>query len=1211
MDGTSTRQRLTQITDAGQFERLATAVLREVDPDFRRVAHIGVNKIGKTVKGPVDGIVYTRMDGERQMLAVHHTTRRPQDLTSKWLTDPDSDLTKTLRELDQQRERTPSLKATLVLTTNQEPSDRVLHDVEATSQAAGIDIRVWPGSALAHFLDFDPRGQLIRRTFLGVEPTVVSERLMRELSEHSIKSEPTAEDSELWVDRDVDQAIRHRAGDRVLFILGESGVGKTVTCLKHLRHHIREGGFGLVVNDDVLRQSVAIEEVVDRTLRKLQPSLAHGAGGEALALTSDNVELLLVVEDINQSAEAARLVQKLSAWNTQAAQQGDRRRWRILCPVWPRTMALARDAVRKDASESTVAAGSFEKKEGIAAAKRRRSGMTALEAEAVATALGFDPLLIALHGDSDVAPNPQSVIQAYIERALDRLAASAGSYTAGEYRGALRMLSLRMLKWHRLEPRLADVLEWMADEPLASTMLRELVRARDVVRLVGATEDERVAFRHDRVRDHLMAEAIAHAAARDELPDSVLSEPYFAEVIGMAVVRSGVASKTVAKVAEVNPLALFCALRYCTSLDTDPIRLVVTEAKRWVLGGAWRDPLQRALQIGVLRVLSECDGPHVRELCETIGEGRGREWALRGRFRNGDVLAGVQLCAMVSPGVRWAGYIELMDHVHQKSGPDFVRALANLLCRKELPEQGRRGALRLAGFVGRSELAGALRRSWTYDSSRLDLLSDYLWACAQCCNDEGDSMLEPIVDAWAMMPDEDEVSTESPRVRFGANELRWAFRQRVPERAIGYFLKRAGGSELRWPILVMLHGIDNPRAIEFVVREVAQLDERMDATESISPFATTAIHEWKERERYGGTPMSTHSRDRLLALWSCDANGKHLRRRALEFWCAPVADGDIPVLRTIDIESEIGSLALFERLRRGDRKAISALVVRLDGSNARYWWQAGRYLWTHDLTECLSRALARRADELADLGCEATNGLDWILSGRLVELPLGTAERLITQHWAGLRRSANYVKAALHIASPGLLRSVAEVVAELADPKPLFEPLGSGFGVGYAGRRGLTRFSQMKALLPYLNYVSEGDIRMLWLECNKNRWFEWRREHLDARARRVGTRFVDSAAAIKELDSDLDRERPLFWPDHWGNPFLETGVSLDEMMATVAQWLARRPQQRALSMAADLVTRFGKRRHLVLLERHTAAKSPFGQKVIRNADFELRLRSLD
>ena len=324
-----------------------------------------------------------------------------------------------------------------------------------------------------------------------------------------------------------------------------------------------------------------------------------------------------------------------------------------------------------------------------------------------------------------------------------------------------------------------------------------------------------------------------------------------------------------------------------------------------------------------------------------------------------------------------------------------------------------------------------------------------------------------------------------------------------------------------------------------------------------------------------------------------------------------MADGDIPVLRAIDIESELGSLALFERLRRGDRKAISALVVKLESGDPRYWWQAGRYLWTHDLTECLSRALARRGDELAESRGEDTSDLDWILAERLVELPRGTAERLITQHWAGLRRSANYVRTALHIASASLLRSVAEVVAEQADPKRLFEHLSSGLGVGFAGRRGLTRLSQMKALVPYLDYVSEGDIRMLWLECNKNGWFAWRREHLDARAREANTRFVDSAAAIKELDRDLDRERPSFWPDHWGNSFLQTGVSVDDVMAVVAEWLSRRPQERALSMAADLVTRFGKRRHLVLLDRHTAAKTPYGQEVIRNAEFDLCLRSLE
>ena len=1168
MDGISTRQRLTQITDAGRFERLATAVLREVDADFRRVAHIGVNKIGKTVKGPVDGIVYTRIDGERQMLAVHHTTRRPQDLTSKWLTDPDSDLKKTLRELDQQRERTSGLKATLVLTTNQEPSDRVLHDVEAASQAAGIDIRVWPGSALAHFLDFDPKGQLIRRTFLGVKPTVLSERLMRELSEHSIKSEPTAEDSELWVDRNIDQALRHRAGDRILFILGESGVGKTVTCLKHLRHHIREGGFGLVVNDDVLRQSVAIEEVIGRTLRKLQPSLAHGAGGEALALTSDNVELLLVIEDINQSAEAARLVQKLSAWNTQAAQQGDRRRWRILCPVWPRTMALARDTVRKDASKSTVAAGSFEKNEGIAAAKRRRSGMTDLEAEAVATALGFDPLLIALHGDSDVAPNPQSVIQAYIERALDRLAASAGSYTAGEYRGALRMLSLRMLKWRRLEPTLADVLEWMADEPLGSTMLRELMRARDVVRLVGATEDERVTFRHDRVRDHLMAEAIAHAAAREELPESVLSEPYFAEVIGMAVVRSEVASKTVAEVAEVNPLALFCALRHCVNPEMDPLRLVVKETKRWALRGPWRDSFHRDLRFAILRVLSECDGRHVKELCETIGEGKRQEWSLRGRFRNGDVLAGVQLCAMLSPRVRWAGHIELIDHVHEKHGPSFVRSLDQLLRQKDLTRGERRGVLRLAGFVGSPKLVGALRESWTYDSWRLRVLSDYFWACAQCCDDEPASLLGPIVDAWIMLPDEDEDSSGSARVRL-ADELCWALQQRVPERVIGYLVKRTESPELRRLMRVMLDGVDNPRAVEFVVRAIALQTE---SAETSSSFLVGA-DEWSLRRRAERSPMSRASRDRLRKLWSRDANGSHLRRLAFRFWCATIARGDLAILRTIDADSEIGSIALFERLRRGDRKAVAALVTKLEGDDPEYWWQAGRYLWTDELTECLDRALARRVDELANPACDPSSNLDWMLVERLVALPPGTGERLIVQHWTGLRRSGFYVPVALHVASPGLLKSVAEVVAEQDDPTSLFEHLGSRLGLGVHGGRGLTRLSQMDGLLPYLDYLSDADITMLWSECNKNRWFEWRQEHLDARAKQIGTRFVDNVSATRALDRDLDRDGPFFPLDRWCVSFLETGVSLDQMMEAVAQWLAQRPQKKALLKAAQIVTR--------------------------------------
>ena len=995
-DENDTRRRLAQITDAGQFEKLATAVLREEDVHCRRLAHVGVNAEGKTVKSSVDGIVYASVDGRRHMLAVHHTTCGMGHLRRKWLTGPDSDLNKTLCEVRTQRKVTPELGATLILTTNKDPAVQLIHDVETAGRRAGIEVKVWPGSALADFLDVDPQGQWIRRTFLGVDPTRLSKALLGELSLRSLDLTPLLDDAERWVNREVDEKFRHGVEDRVQFVLGNSGAGKSVACLKCLQRHVEAGGFGLVVTDEVLGTSLSVEDVIERTLRKLEPSLAAGAGSEALSLTSENDHFLLVIEDINRSAQPARLVETLAAWGVRTTTGKGNRRWRMLCPVWPRTMALASSNTDRISNEPAIVVASFSQREGIAAVKSWRPGVTDLEAEAVASALGFDPLLIALHGGSDATPEPETVIQSYVERELHRVAATDGTYTAGECRSALRTLALEMLKRGQLEPTFSDVLNWTAKKPSIAAMLRDLARHREVVRLSETTEYQRIAFRHDRVRDHLLADAIKDAICRDDLPEKVISEPYFAEVIGMAVARMGVVSGAIDKVVEANPLALFCALRHCSIPKGDSAQHVIKASKSWVEGGDWRDPVNESLCTAVLMVLAECDGAHIRGLCETIGRDSHDPWSLRGRFRNGDMYAGVHLCAQLPPGVGWAGHIELIDHVVKKGGSRFILALGDVLRHKGLTEAGRRGALRLAGFVASAELATALREIWVSDASRKELLSDYFWACAQCCGDDPVSLLEPIVDAWATMSDEDEDRLGSPRIRFGAYELRWAFRDRVPKRAIGYLLQRARSPELRWPLLVMLNGIDNPDAVEFVVRELAQQDERLEVTGHFSPFVATAVDEWSGRQTprsskrdsvmRGGNPMSTASRERLRALWSCDASGKHLRRWALRFWSATIARGDLAILRTIDTSSEIGNLALFERLRRSDRRAIPALVEKLDGERPGYWWQAGRYLWTDELTDCLNRALARRAEELTGAEGDETHDLDWILVERLTEL---------------------------------------------------------------------------------------------------------------------------------------------------------------------------------------------------------------------------------
>ena len=160
----------------------------------------------------------------------------------------------------------------------------------------------------------------------------------------------------------------------------------------------------------MVESSLTVEEAIERTLRNLQPNLADGAGSEALSLSSENEEFLLVVEDVNGAAQPARLIEKIAAWGTRATIERDSRRWRILCPVWPRTLALASSKTDKIANEAAVSVASFARMEGIAAVKRRRSRVTDLEAEAVASALGFDPLLIALHGSTDATPEPETVI---------------------------------------------------------------------------------------------------------------------------------------------------------------------------------------------------------------------------------------------------------------------------------------------------------------------------------------------------------------------------------------------------------------------------------------------------------------------------------------------------------------------------------------------------------------------------------------------------------------------------------------------------------------------------------------------------------------------------------------------------------------------------------------------------------------------------------
>ena len=399
--------------------------------------------------------------------------------------------------------------------------------------------------------------------------------------------------------------------------------------------------------------------------------------------------------------------------------------------------------------------------------------------------------------------------------------------------------------------------------------------------------------------------------------------------------------------------------------------------------------------------------------------------------------------------------------------------------------------------------------------------------------------------------------------------------------------------------------------MEFIARELAFMDERHGKSGAFSPFAATASDEWKRRQESSGSPMSGPSRGRLRKLWGYNENAKLLRVRAFKLWASTIGRDDVRILQDASTDKDIGDLVLLQRLRRGDVEAIPELVEKLKGANDGYWWQAGRHIWSDELTECIDFSLSRRRDwvtEADESGDEFS--ADWILHELIMERPTRVAERLLMRHWDHVRSSPNYVQAALYCATPELRKMVAKEISSCPQPETMFKYICSRYGVRVQGRTGITRLEQMEALVPYLDYLSEIDIQGLWRECNRNRWLEFRRTHLDALARASQkSSYWDDGRSLAELDRAV-RDGSTFWARDWVERFVKSGASADHMIGVVRKWLGDNEGITALEIASEIVVNCGSRTHLSVLEDH-GERSAQARAIVDNAIYSVRRRSMN
>lgn len=1200
----TTAQALAAITDEGLFERIATAVLREASPLYSALLHHGVNAAGKTVKAPLDASCTVPGAVPPHMVVAQHTTAAKDDLRKKWLHDPSlvkprkskkptappGDLIKTAEIIAKERERTPDLVATLILTTNEEPDEQLVRDVKAEGRARGMDVDVWSRSRLCHVLDNSPAGQRVRASELKITQESLSSELLYELSLKSLSLNQPRESPDAWVDRALDDTLRGGLHSDVTFLVAESGLGKSVACHRLVTAHVKRGGFGLVLSHDTITIATSLEQAVMVELRRLHPLLSQ-LGPSALEFCSPDRPILLIVEDINQSGkEAPRLAEKLANWSHDSsgkdAEHALAASWHLICPVWPESLDAVREQDKKRISRLCVMANGFSEEEGanavLARGKLAGHPLSRLRAQEVASALGHDPLLIALH-DPREKPEPDLVIAGYIERSLARAATDDHDHAPADYGHALHILACEMLLRRQIKLNWLEVKGWSNNSREFSLLLARTARKGELLRLVGTSREQRLIFRHDRVRDWVLADGVTELHRTGRLCDDLAADPYFAEVLGAALAHSAAWQDMLEQVTLANPLALFHAFRLTCQVGDVRQQAILQRITAWLDSPEPQSPAHAHLRWEALAVLARTDSKHVPTL---VSKFQDRTYSGQlARFRNGELMGGIEYCLNSEPGMGDPWRDNQIEHAKLRYGKKLTETLAAFLQRPDLTSAGRVGALRLAGHVADSNLAPAIEACWSADEERINHLADYLWAFAECCADDPARYLGPACDAWAVLPDKtDQEGHPSPRDDLAAYNLRWAFQKWPPVSAIDYFICRAQKEELCWPITYMLHDIDHPAAVLFVAHELAEIRRRLEGTDAFSPFLHHAADDWR-RAQENGHSMSRASRDALLALWQHSGNDKHLRMASLSLWAATTYSDDLAALRMVVPSDDLFEQALAQRLMRGDQFAIPEMIERLDGKQAYYWWQFGRHLWSHDLTDALDLHLTRRASWPESHWGDSLDA-DWIMSELIIRLPPVEAEPLLLKHWSHLRFSPKFVQAALYTATQPLQELVAAAVNESLKPARMFEHLSMHWGYRTTGHPGITKKDQLLALAPYLPLLSSMDIGGLWHVCNEKGWFDLRREILDQYMPVIGTPgWWDPDKAAAMLDEMLKDNRWV-WLDHRIDDFLKAGVAWGDIFATMVTWLEQRRSLGALQVVASALAYKGTRADLAVLKRY-------------------------
>jgi hypothetical protein len=1198
----TTSNAIAAITDRGSFELMANAVLRRKYPIFQHLISTGINANGEPIKDPMDGVGTVPGSNPPHYVSVAHTTTDARGLKAKML----EDLEKMALQFRPLRSSVPSAKFTLALTTNENIRSEWATEVILNARNHGIDVIFLDQSQLADFLDHDPDGQWLRKSYLGIEAERLSAELLRRLSVRSL--ERYADKLEYNAATTISRGkldINAENGSHLVLLVGRSGFGKSTMCLQALTTNLDQGGLSFWLPVDAITESASFSDALGLVLKRLHPHLNSSAAEDALRLIAGQI-VHIAVDDINSATNPAACVQIVQNWvkafqparSSSTGPQLLAQRVAFLCPVWQATL----ETLDTDPKRTTVPWLRYEFIEVFSDAEARAAierhvahagvDMTPTEAGETAQRLGFDPYLIGLYGERLLSDSSRDIVlgsldvETYINDKLGQLAAQPARSLKTEYRGSLKHLGRQMLLHRSLKPTWAEITGWFDSTSLVP--LRDLTRDGRLCYL-DDNEPPRLHFRHDRLGEVVFALAIADFFADPDTHASAISDPFFAAYVGRAIAMHPELDTHLSWLVARQPLVVAEAMRFMQGrLDGfDRYSEAANVLAEWI---ATRDgSLDADTKLStVLDSLSTQDSLEIRRIAEELlDEYHFDRRVYYAGLRNGSAMAGV-LAFNWSPSYGFWVTDPLRDAALEvgmrRHAQTIIADLVAILVREDTDLELRKSALSFAGYVASSELLEAISSCWSLSNRNTELLPEALWATLRCYSSVGANLFEDLARAWN---DEsaDANSTGLSRQNRFHNALQGALSRGIPNAAVHVLEQaRLRYPSLSWLILQILAVLNDGDALEYAVRATALVVREQRREHGYLTFVLT--RSWGKNHFDSPRFMTASAKQRLQVIWSQDKELPEERRVAFSFWSAQTTVDDIAVLQGISKDSMFHRRAVIARCDLGDCSVTSDAIEILRSEEYPSMFQHFEAIWSAEIIEVVREYLRRIAQEAPSDYSKPGYDISRPLQMLLLSVNVQDVETLLDEFWFGLRFYPHFVQVALCLSSPRTRHLADEAISswDLRMSNPLDGLTHESLGYKSVGWQQRLTTEKILSVLPYAGIFSRLEANFFAEACADFQLLTDARNAIFARLDELGRNrhYPTESVLHTELDELLNRKQP-YAAEFWIERLKRRGL-LGHAPKILSSWYMRHRSVEAFDVLAYSVIALSSRRFLYLLD---------------------------